>query len=330
MKRMTMISIAGLAMTPLAAALAQNAPPASSAPQQSTQQQSTQPSASQQQPSAKQAQQLQTIVVTGSAIPRIDTETTSPVTVISAVQIQRSGLTTLSDVVRSISADNSGSIPNSFTNGFAAGASGVALRGLTVNSTLVLIDGHRSASYAVSDDGERSFVDLNTIPLAAVERIEVLKDGASSLYGADAIAGVVNVILRPDYHGIEATADVGTSQRGGGFTRKATLLAGGGDLNTDHYNAYFSAQFQKDNSIRVNQRPFPYNTTNLSSLGGPNPGVPSNAVGSIYGSVTPSTGGNIQPLRSCAGDPYETLVTNDPNSPGSYCQQNLASQYGQL
>ena len=215
--------------------------------------------------------QLQTVVVTGSAIPRIDTETPSPVTVISAVQIQRSGLTTLSDVVRSISADNSGSIPNSFTAGFAAGSSGVALRGLTVNSTLVLIDGHRNASYAVSDDGERSFVDLNTIPLAAVERIEVLKDGASSLYGADAIAGVVNIILRPSYHGVEATADVGTSQRGGGFTRKATFLAGGGDLATDHYNAYFSAQFQKDNSIRMNQRPFPFNTTNLSSIGGPNP-----------------------------------------------------------
>jgi len=325
MKRMTMISIAGLAMTPLAAALAQNAPPpASPAQQQSTQQPPSQP------PSAKQAQQLQTIVVTGSAIPRIDVETPSPVTVISAVQIQRSGLTTLSDVVRSISADNSGSIPNSFTGGFAAGSSGVALRGLTVNSTVVLIDGHRNASYAVSDDGERSFVDLNTIPLAAVERIEVLKDGASSLYGADAIGGVVNIILRPSYHGVEATADVGTSQRGGGFTRKATFLAGGGDLSTDHYNAYFSVQYQKDNSIRMNQRPFPFNTNNLSSLGGPNPSVPSNAQGSIYGSVTPSTGGNIQPLRSCAGDPHETLVTNDPNSPGSYCQQDIGSQYGVL
>ena len=263
MKRMTMISIAGLAMTPLAAALAQNAPPpASPAQQQSTQQPPSQP------PSAKQAQQLQTIVVTGSAIPRIDVETPSPVTVISAVQIQRSGLTTLSDVVRSISADNSGSIPNSFTGGFAAGSSGVALRGLTVNSTVVLIDGHRNASYAVSDDGERSFVDLNTIPLAAVERIEVLKDGASSLYGADAIAGVVNVIMRPSFNGVEATASVGTSQHGGGFTRKATFLAGGGDLSTDHYNAYFSVQYQKDNSIRMNQRPFPFNTNNLSSLGG--------------------------------------------------------------
>lgn len=276
------------------------------------------------------SRQLQTIVVTGSAIPRIDAETPSPVTVITALQIQRSGLTTVADVVRAVSADNSGSIPNAFSNGFAAGASGVALRGLTVNSTLVLIDGHRSASYAVSDDGERSFVDLNTIPLAAIERIEVLKDGASSLYGADAIAGVVNIILKPGYTGVEGTADVGNSQRGGGFTKKATFLAGGGDLDTDHYNAYFSAQYEKDDAIGANQRPFPFNTTNLSSLGGPNPFVPSNGFGSIYGSVTPSTGGNIQPLRSCTGDKYETLVTNDPNSPGSYCEQNSAGQYGQV
>ena len=164
------LSLAGLLLAPIAGtAFAQSAP---------AQDQSQQPAASQSNP-----QQLQTITVTGSALPRVDTETPSPVTVISAQQIARSGFTTISDVVRSISADNSGSIPNAFTSGFAAGASGVALRGLTVNSTVVLIDGHRAASYPVSDDGERSFVDLNTIPLASVERIEVLKDGASSLYG---------------------------------------------------------------------------------------------------------------------------------------------------
>jgi iron complex outermembrane receptor protein len=326
------LALAALLLTPAAAVFAQTTPPptgasATSSPQV---QSSTPPQEPSPAPSEKNAKVLQTITVTGSALPRIDEETPSPVTVISAQQIVRSGLTTLSDVIRAVSADNSGSIPNAFSNGFAAGASGVALRGLTVNSTLVLIDGHRSANYAVSDDGQRSFVDLNTIPLAAVERIEVLKDGASSLYGADAIAGVVNIILKPSYKGVEGTADVGTSQHGGGFTRKATFLAGGGDLETDHYNAYFSAQFQKDNAIAVNRRSFPFNTTNLSSIGGPNPGVPSNNVGSIYGSVTPSTGGNIQPLRSCAGAPYTTLVTDDPNSPGSYCEQNAAGQYGQL
>ncbi len=191
MKHSMAFSLLGLALTPLAAAFAQDAP---QPPPASTSQNAPEPS-------SKNTQQLQTVIVTGTAIPRIDAETPSPVTVITAAQIQRSGLTTISDVVRAVSADNSGSVPNSFTNGFAAGASGVALRGLTVNSTLVLIDGHRIANYPVADDGERSFVDLNTIPLAAVERIEVLKDGASSLYGADAIAGVVNVIMRPSFNG---------------------------------------------------------------------------------------------------------------------------------
>lgn len=276
--------------------------------------------------SAQNAKQMQTITVTGSALPRIDVETPSPVTVITAKQIARSGLTTLSDVVRAVSADNSGSVPNAFSNGFAAGSSGVALRGLTVNSTLVLIDGHRNANYPVSDDGQRSFVDLNTIPLAAVERIEVLKDGASSLYGADAIAGVVNIILRRSFQGVEATADVGTSQHGGGFTRKATFLAGGGDLEKDHYNAYLSVQYQKDNPIMASQRGFPYNTGDLSSLGGPGlGGAPGHAAGTD-GAIRPDTTGSLwQPLHGCTAGP---LVT-DPTK-GSWCRYDAKNRYAQV
>ena len=299
-----------------------------------------QPQASQEQ----QAKQLQTITVTGSALPRVDVETPSPVTVITAAQIERSGLKTVSDVVRAISADNSGSIPTSFTAGFAAGSSGVALRGLTVNSTLVLIDGRRSASYALADDGQRTFVDLNTIPVNAVERIDVLKDGASSLYGADAIAGVVNIILKPSYRGGEATAEIGTSQHGGGTTKRFTGLLGGGDLDKDGHNAYLSVEYQKDDPIKLKDRDFPYNTTDLSSIGGNNliQGQPSLNLGSTYGTVTPAMltrpgdltsgvplpGAVAQPLRPCGSD--STLVTNDPSNPGSYCAQNQTGQNVQI
>ena len=281
---------------------------------------------------------LQTITVTGSALPRIDVETPSPVTTISAEQIQRSGLTTVSDVVRAVSADNSGSIPSSFTAGFATGSSGVALRGLTVNSTLVLIDGRRAANYPLADDGQRSFVDLNTIPSNAIERIEVLKDGASSLYGADAIAGVVNIILRPDFRGTEFTADVGSSQHGGGTTRRATVLVGGGDLKKDGWNAYFSAEYQRDDDILNRQRGYPYNTADTRRSGGNNliGGQPSQNSGSIYGTVTPGTlsrpgdvtsgvadpGALAQPLVPCGAQ--GTLVTDDSANPGSYCAQNFA------
>lgn len=314
------LALAGLLLAPVAStAFAQSAQTSDTADQQS-------------------AKQLQTITVTGSAVPRIDVETPSPVTVLTAVQIQRSGLTTLADVVRSISADNSGSIPNAFGAGFAAGSSGVALRGLTVNSTLVLIDGHRNASYAVSDDGQRSFVDLNTIPLAAVERIEVLKDGASSLYGADAIAGVVNVILKPSFKGAEGTFDVGTSQHGGGLTRKATLLFGGGDLDKDGHNAYVSIQYQKDNPIYLRDRSFPYNTADLSRIGGSNSlaGQPGALSGTTSAVVSPghlatpgdlTTGvadGASRPLTNCG---QGTVAGNDGTN--AYCTQDFPNQYGQ-
>ncbi|WP_284400272.1 TonB-dependent receptor plug domain-containing protein, partial [Dyella lipolytica] len=307
------LSLAGLLLAPIAGtAFAQSAPAAA--------QDQTQPASNQ-----SNTKQLQTITVTGSALPRVDTETPSPVTVITAQQIARSGFTTISDVVRAVSADNSGSIPNAFSNGFAAGASGVALRGLTVNSTLVLIDGHRVASYAVSDDGERSFVDLNTIPLAAVERIEVLKDGASSIYGADAIAGVVNIIMKPGFKGVEATADVGTSQHGGGFTRKATLLAGGGDLDTDHYNGYFSVQYQKDNDILANQRQFPLNTGDLSSIGGSGlAGAPGRLAGP-NGAIQNPTTGLWQPLQACTTGPLVTVPGQ-----GSWCRYDAVNYNGQI
>jgi len=173
--------------------------------------------------------ELTEIVVTGSLLHRTEIETESPVTVFTAEQIQQTGLTTIADVIRTVSADNSGTIPTAFGLGFAAGASGVALRGLTVNSTLVLIDGRRAAPYALADDGQRSFVDLNTIPLDSVDRIEVLKDGASSIYGADAIAGVVNVILKKQFQGANVSAEVGKGQHPGGGETRFTATAGTGD-----------------------------------------------------------------------------------------------------
>jgi iron complex outermembrane receptor protein len=283
------------------------------------------------------ATQLDTVTVTGSGIPRTSTETSSPVQIITRAEIDRSGLTTTSDVVRAVSADNSGSIPTAFGAGFAAGSSGVALRGLTVNSTLVLIDGRRAANYALADDGERGFVDLNTIPLNAVDRIEVLKDGASSLYGADAIAGVVNIILKKEYHERQIEAEVGTSERGGGTTNRLTGLFGTGSLPVDRYNAYMSVEYQKDDRIKASSRDFPFNTTDLSSIGGSNfiGGQPGFNSGSIYGTVTPgtlSTPGNLtsgvpnanavaQPLNPCGKGTSQVV---DPTQ-GTYCAQNFVN-----
>jgi iron complex outermembrane receptor protein len=134
----------------------------------------------------KPAEEAKEIVVTGTLFRRTDTETPSPVTVLSAESLSRAGITTASDAIRSISADGAGSIGTGFQSGFSAGGSAVSLRGLGVSSTLVLIDGLRSTNFPLNDDGHNAYVDLNSIPFSLLDKIEVLKDGASSSYGADA------------------------------------------------------------------------------------------------------------------------------------------------
>ncbi len=135
------------------------------------------------------------VVVTGSLFRRANTETPSPVTVLTSENLSRAGITTATEAIRSISADSAGSIGTGFQTGFSAGGSAVSLRGLGVSSTLVLVDGLRSTNFPINDDGHNAYVDLNSIPFSLVDRIEVLKDGASSTYGADAIGGVSRQVL---------------------------------------------------------------------------------------------------------------------------------------
>ena len=125
---------------------------------------------------------LEEVIVTGSRISRTGTETSSPIEVLGRADLEKSGQQNLSEILRSLSAKGQGTLPTSFTAGFASGASSVSLRGLGVNATLVLFNGRRMAPYGLADDGTRVFTDLNTLPLDAVERVEVLKDGASALY----------------------------------------------------------------------------------------------------------------------------------------------------
>jgi iron complex outermembrane receptor protein len=215
--------------------------------------------------------QVQRVVVTGSFISRADKETPSPVQVITADDLKKNGYTSVSDALRDITANGQGTISQSFNRAFAGGASGVSLRGLTVGATLVLIDGHRMAPYPLSDDGQRSFVDISNIPFDAVERIEILKDGASAAYGSDAIAGVVNVILKKSFTGTKISAEGGTSQEGGGQTQHVTLTHGFGDLDKDGYTGYGSVEYRHQNPIMLSQRADKaWATTNWAPQGGEN------------------------------------------------------------
>ncbi|MCF6318420.1 MAG: TonB-dependent receptor [Proteobacteria bacterium] len=149
-------------------------------------------------------EKLEKTVVTGSRIKRTDLEGVSPVVTVTRDELVASGHNTLQDFVRTLTIA-SGNNADDNNNSFANGTSTLNLRGLGGNATLVLINGRRVASYGQGQNITESFVDLNSIPVAAIERIDILKDGASAIYGADAVAGVVNIILRRDYQGAEYT-----------------------------------------------------------------------------------------------------------------------------
>ncbi|MCF3648972.1 TonB-dependent receptor domain-containing protein [Synoicihabitans lomoniglobus] len=157
-------------------------------------------------------------VVTGSHIPTTETAfdaRTIPVEIMNRAKIEQAGYTTAGELLQRMTASNAGSVPiaNNAT-GFTPAASSTSLRGLGPDATLVLINGSRVSPYPIGTGGTTAFVDLNSIPVSAIERVEVLKDGASATYGADAVAGVVNIILRRDFEGTEVSLGYGnTSNR---------------------------------------------------------------------------------------------------------------------
>jgi iron complex outermembrane recepter protein len=216
---------------------------------------------------AAPSQQIERIEVTGSNIKRLESETSSLVQVITRTDIERTGKQSIAEVIRGITGDNQGSLPTAFSAGFASGAAGVSLRGLGLNSTLVLVNGRRMAPYGLADDGARTFVDLNSIPLEAVDRVEILKDGASAIYGSDAVGGVVNIILRKNYQGFSAGGSVGTSYRRDGELLRGSLSGGFGDISADKYNVFLSMEGSQEKSIGQSDRRSFLGTNDLRGIG---------------------------------------------------------------
>ena len=235
------------------------------------------------------------IVVTGTLIPRRTTsETPSPVTVLSQESMDQRGVNTVGEALQRLSSNGSGTIGEGWNNGnnFAAGASAVALRGLTVAKTLSIFDGLRMAPYPIADDGHRNFVDISTIPDNVVDRIEVLRDGASSTYGADAVAGVVNIITRKEIQGLHANGSFGRSSRGDGNEYRIDLSAGFGDLEAQGFNVYLAGTYRQNDKIWARDRGFPFNT-------------------GLYGQICNDAG-------SCIANPtrWSVLVTNSDGTRG--------------
>ncbi len=258
---------------------------------------------------AQEVKTLQRVEVTGSSIRRTDTETASPVQVISKEDLAQSGKGTVAEYLQTLTADSQGSVPFTYGRGFSgATSSGISLRGLGANATLVLINGRRVTSAVLADDGQRAYADLNQIPMEAVERVEVLKDGASSTYGSDAVAGVVNIILKKDYVGTVVKASYGSSYKGDGNEPRVALTHGFGNLDADGYNVLLNVEAGKKDAIYYRDR-VGVGSVGVSAIGQPQWGFDPNAGPSnniarqggqgwipagVNNSATPSIVGNVR------------------------------------
>jgi iron complex outermembrane receptor protein len=203
---------------------------------------------------------MQRVEITGSSIKRVAKEGALPVQIITAEQLDKQGITSAEQLLSTISANGTGA--DNMTSGnnvfgadadrVSGGASYASLRGLGPNHTLVLVNGVRLANFGASAKA----VDLNSIPMAAVQRVEILKDGASAIYGTDAIGGVINFILKSSYQGFEATIDDNFTQEGGGAQRRLSLLAGKGDYDKDGFNVMASLTVDHNDELDSKQRSF--------------------------------------------------------------------------
>jgi iron complex outermembrane receptor protein len=218
----------------------------------------------------------------------------------------------------------------------------------------------RMAFYPLADDGYRNIVDLNTIPDSIVDRIDTLLDGASSTYGSDAIAGVVNVIIKKEVQGLHLNMSAGTAQNGGYGEQRFDVTYGKGKLSKDGYNFYVNFEYQKNDALFLNQLGYPYNTANRSAFcnaagacanngvlngiqaGGGYNGFQATQIGFAapvaYNPATASftqTGSfqALNPALGCGAFPAQTLTAGQigaTNAPSTVCQEDLQKQYSQL
>jgi len=206
---------------------------------------------------AQQEQKLERVEITGSSIKRVDAETALPVQTIKREDIAKAGVTTAAELLKNISAAtaNLGDGASITDNtGGQRGFNGANLRGIGVSSTLVLLNGRRLANFA--SPGDSAGVDLNSIPAGAIQRVEVLKDGASAIYGTDAIGGVINFITRQDYTGLDVSGSYFGTDEGGAGKKTFTVSGGVGEIAKDGYNIFATLDVQRLDALRSTQRKF--------------------------------------------------------------------------
>ena len=270
---------------------------------------------------AADSHQLQEIVVTGSHIKRAaEAEKAENVQLITAQEIKNSGQETVADYLRTISSTFGNNQNEAVSNSFAPGAAMVGLRGLTGADTLILLNGRRITNYGLFQNLSDASVDLNVIPLAAIEWIEILKSGGSAIYGSDAVAGVINIILKENTTEKAVELGGGLTTEGGAAQRDANVRFGFGELATQGYNVFMTASVYKRDQLLLSQRD---NTESRDYTGLPD-GVNQWPVANSYPSIPgpfPNCGTNGLPGR---------VQPNGLNGYGPGCYYNDASELALL
>ena len=264
---------------------------------------------------------LDQVTVTGSRIKRVEIEQALPITSITKQEIHAQGITSAEQLLMYLNIASNGSDNLSSNAGIVHedqrgnnGVSGANLRGQGADATLVLLNGRRVATHGLKGRA----VDLNAIPFAAIERVEVLRDGASAIYGTDAIGGVINFITRRDFQGAQVSGFVDVTEAGGANVYRSSLLFGHGDLDKDGWNAFgtlsvkrntilrgddrdFSNTFQPDRGLSPDTRGTPFAT--VFSLGTSGVGSTSLLKGGVFepGNATRLTAVNIYNLPGAEG-----------------------------
>ena len=248
---------------------------------------------------AAQAQEaepaMQRVEVTGSSIKRLATEASLPVSTVKAEDLVKQGMTTLADLMMALPQSASLAPSN------AGSGTNINLRGLGVNRTLVLLNGRRLANEAIAD----GYANLDVIPMSAIARVEILRDGASSIYGSDAIGGVVNFITRTSYEGLEATLQhVEVARRGGGEEERGTLTWGKGNLERDGWSLWGTIDAHKRSALASRDRAGLSSPELLTSIGrSPTLGTGGNATPANFTTATNRTARNPYGATGCVA-PY--------------------------
>lgn len=265
-------------------------------------------------PNTTAAPQLQTVVVTGSMIARPAVETAEAITVLKADALKNQGITNVESALNTVTSNTPAINIASAIGTFSGGGTYANLRNLGNGRTLVLLDGQRLANNAFSGNA----VDLSGIPFSAIDSVEVLREGASALYGSDAIAGVINFKTKRNYQGLELQGNFDHPQEHGGGSEEGDITFGHGDLVSDGYNFMITGSYSHQQEIQATWRDFSRNGYDAAR------GVTNtNDPGTWPGTLVDSDGNFWQPdYPACPGNPFLQI---DPANLGNTCSYRYSA-----